>query len=133
MRAVLLLGVPLTSHAALADVYVSETGNDITGDGSSDAAYRTLTFSLTQAMANGTVHAGPGLYQAGEIFPLELPGTVTLESPSGPWYTEIHGDNLHPVVSIARPLAQPETVVACCCCVAVSPAVRTAVQSALGS
>jgi len=81
------------------------TGNDITGDGSTDAPYRTLTFALTQAMANGTVHAGPGLYQAGETFPLEVPGTVMLESDAGPWYTEIHGDNIHSVVSISRPLA----------------------------
>jgi len=41
-------------------IYVSETGNDGTGDGSAGAPYATVSFACTQATAGDTVYVMPG-------------------------------------------------------------------------
>src|SRR5260221_10959539 len=56
-------------------------GSDVTGDGSANAPWKTITRALSQAAANGSViRVAPGLYNqaAGESFPLNMTPGVSL-------------------------------------------------------
>ncbi len=107
--AFLAMGVPFAAYAALppeplADVYVSVTGNNATGDGSEALPFRTITWGLTRVDEMGTVHVLPGVYHDSEVFPLVVPGRVMVESTGGMWATTIQGDNTNSVVRMRHPL-----------------------------
>lgn len=75
----------LSAPVAADDFYVSQTGDDLIGDGSSGNPWRTLTYAL-QAIptptANDThvVHVGIGTWHAdsAEVFPINVPPGVTI-------------------------------------------------------
>ncbi|WP_121968120.1 S-layer homology domain-containing protein [Leptolyngbya sp. BC1307] len=58
-------------------LYVSPAGQD-SYDGTAKFPFRTLTQALRQASSGGVIQLGPGAYQAGEQFPLEVPAGVTV-------------------------------------------------------
>ncbi|MDJ0976285.1 MAG: DUF1565 domain-containing protein [Planctomycetota bacterium] len=79
--------------AALPGIYVHATnGSDLTGDGSPENPFRTITKGLGAAVNGDVVRVGPGLYDAalGEVFPLEpglgvaVRGTVDVTVLGGP-------------------------------------------------
>lgn len=102
-------GVPLPAGAALpdpllADVWVSVTGNDSTGDGSEALPFRTISHALLRVDDVATVHVMPGTYHTGEIFPIIVRPRTMIESTGGKWVTTIQGDGAHSVISMRHPL-----------------------------
>lgn len=88
------LGSP-TNLLLAVDYYVSGTGSDATGDGSSGAPWRTITKVLTEGVASGdTIHVQKGTYSAaeGETFPLVIPSGVAVEG-SNPDTTVVNGND----------------------------------------
>jgi parallel beta-helix repeat protein len=67
-------------------IHVSATsGVDSSGYGSSGMPYRTLTFALQEVEKDNVVSIAGGLYDTthGEVFPLQVPSSVTLEASEG--------------------------------------------------
>ena len=63
-------------------IYVnSVTGKDTSGNGTTEAPYKTITFALSKATAGTVVQVAPGNYSkdSGETFPLVLNSGVTLQ------------------------------------------------------
>ncbi len=58
-------------------LYVSPAGQD-SHDGTAKFPLKTLTQALRQVSAGGVIQLGPGVYQAGEQFPLAVPAGVTV-------------------------------------------------------
>ena len=68
-------GVEATATATVTvsawlDASVAIDGNDVTGTGRPEFPWRTVTYALSRIPANGVVYVGPGVYTAGETFPL---------------------------------------------------------------
>ncbi|MBE9251408.1 DUF1565 domain-containing protein [Dolichospermum sp. LEGE 00240] len=63
-------------------IYVnSVTGKDTSGNGTTEAPYKTITFALSKATAGTVIQVAPGNYSkdSGETFPLVLNSGVTLQ------------------------------------------------------
>ena len=63
------------------DIYVdAQNGDDVTGDGSVNNPYKTITKGLSVAQPSDSVKVAPGTYDVanGEQFPLEVPYLVSL-------------------------------------------------------
>lgn len=56
---------PPASQSTANHLYVKVSGNDTSGNGSSSAPYRTITKAASVALANTTIHVGPGDYTGG--------------------------------------------------------------------
>src|SRR5437870_5377785 len=72
----------------MASIYVSLTGNDSTGNGTSGNRYRTVSKALTVALGGDTILMAPGLYQEnttnGTLQPrICYASTVTVTSETG--------------------------------------------------
>lgn len=81
-------------------------GDDLTGDGSSAAPYRTLTHTLAAidpAPADTTLAVAPGIYNTGlgESFPLTIPPTLTVQG-SGAQHTWVSGEGDGVLFDLAR-------------------------------
>ena len=85
------LALTLLAHSAAADVFVTSDGNDLTGDGSSAAPWRSITHALTQIPPVETIRLGPGAYResTGEVFPLAVPCGVSIVALENPETTRI--------------------------------------------
>ncbi len=85
LGAAALLSAPLWStvvaHAATtasSDVYVSTTGSDTTGTGTSNSPYKTISYAISKAAPNTTIVVEPGTYKES----VTITKNVTLESDS---------------------------------------------------
>ncbi|MDB9515667.1 DUF1565 domain-containing protein [Roseofilum reptotaenium CS-1145] len=61
-----------------------QTGNDQSGNGTSQAPYRTLTYALRMASTNHIIQLSAGTYsqQTGEVFPIQLkPNVIVVGNP----------------------------------------------------
>ncbi len=67
--AFLFLAMILFSNTLKAQVYVSTTGSDITGDGTVDRPYRTIVYAVNASLAGNTIFISPGTYfQISEVY-----------------------------------------------------------------
>jgi hypothetical protein len=74
-----LVLAPYSAEPAFAvTYYVSNSGSNITGDGSESNPWRTITFALTHGAAGNTLVLKPGIYSSGETFPLNLSTANTI-------------------------------------------------------
>lgn len=62
------------------DLYVDVATGADANDGSAGNPVKTITHAMTQAVAGDSIKVAPGLYNAasGEVFPIQLPDSVTL-------------------------------------------------------
>ncbi|MEM6868837.1 MAG: DUF1565 domain-containing protein, partial [Cyanobacteria bacterium P01_C01_bin.121] len=58
-------------------LYVSPVGQD-DNEGTAKFPFETITRALQQARPGNVIQLAPGLYQAGEQFPLQVPAGVTI-------------------------------------------------------
>ena len=90
-----------TAETQLAVYYVdAANGNDVTGDGSAGAPWRTISYALSQVTSPGSeIRVAPGVYNQalGESFPLSMNPGVRL-SGAGYTTTVIWGDVANPAV-----------------------------------
>jgi hypothetical protein len=78
---------PTSSAAPRADVHVDPgDGDDLAGDGSPAAPWRSITHALTQVTPPATIVLAPGRYRpnTGESFPLLVPAGVSLVAVGNP-------------------------------------------------
>jgi len=92
-------GTPSTANATTLKnvVYVSSTGNDNTGDGSSGTPYLTLTKGIQQVADGGTVNVAAGTYIETTMITLDKDVTITGDSTTN---TIVDGNNHHPLFKI---------------------------------
>jgi len=92
-------GSPLTANATTLKnvIYVSSTGNDSTGDGSSGNPYLTLTKGILQVADGGTVNVAAGTYTETTMITIEKNVTINGNSSTS---TIIDGNNHHPLFKI---------------------------------
>ncbi len=77
----LVVGLAMVcSQGLAADLWVSGTGDDVTGDGTSGNPYRTLSFAMSAASSNDTINVLSGDYGVadGEVFPIVIKAGVDI-------------------------------------------------------
>ena len=73
-----------------ADRYVSNSGSNLTGDGTSGNPWQTIQFAIDQVSAGGTIHVADGTYTGAENKNIDFLGkAVALISENGPELTII--------------------------------------------
>ncbi len=91
---VCLENFPITSQTSLiissgitsGDAYVNgDNGNDLTGYGTVDNPWQTITFAISQILGTGTIYVSPGIYNSasGESFPIYMKNGVSLVGNGG--------------------------------------------------
>ena len=86
----LLAACLAASSVGAKDLFVSAKGDDVSGDGSSSAPFRTITRALREVDGNAatqvTIRLAMGTYDAGagESFPLRLPPGLQRRLEHGP-------------------------------------------------
>src|SRR5687768_7478535 len=90
--------------AQAADLHVSPpSGDDVAGDGSAGAPWRSITRALATAAPGDTIRVGAGTASAatGEVYPLDVPPGVSVEGVSRA-LTIVEGDPIL-AVFLVRP------------------------------
>ena len=97
----------------MADIYISPTGNDSTGDGSNGNPYKTVFYVLNNHEADGVViKCKPGTYDDGVWYTgfFVATGTITIESSTGDADDVIHEPPTTNGLIVAHPSVIGRTV-----------------------
>ena len=59
---VLIFGLIFSGAVSAADIYVNTTGNDVTGTGTIDNPYKSVSMGVSTVSTGGTVYIADGTY-----------------------------------------------------------------------
>ncbi len=106
----LLLGSPIL---AAVDYHVSPSGDDVSGDGSAAAPWRSITRAMTATLSGDRILVGAGTYGAftGEGFPIVVRDGVSLLGPaSGSGTATLDGSVVFTPILVIGDLADPTLI-----------------------